>query len=220
METKGWKKGPKSKIKHNPNLVAWDELVDLSQERGKYLAKQLPTILKKANFEIIPIVKDTETFARILHNNYLMRHGKDSDDKSLESDAALRPWMDLTDEFRLSNIHQAENIFRKLADNGWTVQRKKRGGVQHFSGKEISLMAEQEHIRWMKERLDQGWIYAPGPKNTTTRENPLLRNWDKLTPNEQHETREEVASWPELLKCAGLFLVRKEPANDSSGKSK
>jgi len=51
---KGWKYGQKKnpEIKHNPNLLPWDDLPEIEKEKNKKYIRDLPKLLARAGFQI------------------------------------------------------------------------------------------------------------------------------------------------------------------------
>src|SRR5690606_21709673 len=45
---------------------------------------------------------------------------------------------------------------------------------ESFDEKELQLLAREEHIRWVREKLDMGWVYGTEYNNRVERENKRI----------------------------------------------
>lgn len=68
-----------------------------------------------------------------------------------------------------------------------------------FTEKEIEILAEGEHERWVKEKQAAGWSYAEGPKNEKRKLHPCIVPWELLPDEEQDKDRNAVKSISALL---------------------
>ena len=81
----------------------------------------------------------------------------------------------------------------------------RRASPMDFSADEIERMARFEHESWLAEK--EGWTYAP-ERNDAARLHPDVRSWDDLPGDRKEINRGFVRSWPEMLRNAGILVVR------------
>ena len=125
----------------------------------------------------------------------------------------MRPWDQLSHDFRESNRQVADHVSIKLRAIGCT-RTKPDGRLRQirdrFTNKEaIDLLAQMEHQRWCADRYLAGW--QPGlVKDTRRKTNPNLVPWDELAQvderlgraagSTQDFVRQQVSAIPTLLK--------------------
>jgi hypothetical protein len=129
-----------------------------------------------------------------------------------------------------SNRGFAQDIPKKLARLGYIMQESWPGAPEiSFTEAEVEVLAEMEHNRWMKEKIEFGWRYAPIRDNVRKKQ-PALLPWRPLPPEEREQLSpryqaaigQEVLPWhqkridrcmvskiPEMLQNAGFTLVQK-----------
>lgn len=106
-------------------------------------------------------------FARAIHKSYQrVFGGEDFDQLSLE--------------FRLSNIEQAKSYANKLElincfysdkELDYPIVRgfTKGGDMQDSKRDDLSFLAREEHLRWVREKLNAGWKYGTDYKTKEER---------------------------------------------------
>ena len=70
-------------------------------------------------------------------------------------------------------------------------------------------MAQLEHELWCKDRIADGWRYAPEEKNLDAKTNPDLVVWEHLSDDEREKNRVLVSSIPAFLGRAGYQVIQK-----------
>jgi hypothetical protein len=76
-----------------------------------------------------------------------------------------------------------------------------------FQPGEIEILAEMEHLRWMKRTFEEGWKYA----NTTDKALKLhadLLPWEQLTDASKENDRAVIRSIPKIVAGAGYNLFK------------
>jgi hypothetical protein len=68
-------------------------------------------------------------------------------------------------------------------------------------------MAELEHERWMRLKLEAGWNYAP-QTNKAKKLHAALLPWEDLSVQDKEKDRLMVRRIPEILTQAGYTIVR------------
>jgi hypothetical protein len=90
-----------------------------------------------------------EVLARAIHEQFISDNPKK--EGTPEDKESLKPWDELPEDLKESNRRQADHIWVKL-----------KAGDFQFSDPEVDLLAIREHQRWMEEKKETGWKYAPG----------------------------------------------------------
>ncbi len=145
-----------------------------------------------------------EKIGRNSHNEFLKK------ERWKRLDPVMMPWDRLREDLKHSNIHQAAYIEEIVGQVGYKIlPAKKRKGVQKFSDREVEIMSEMEHGRWVVERLRSGWKCGP-KKDAERRVSPFLRPWNELTEEVKRWDRENVRNFPKVLAVAGLGIYRKK----------
>lgn len=155
-----------------------------------------------------------------------------------------RPHPSLVSYAALPEIQREQNralvrdIPNKLAAAGY-VMRPARGGdpAASLTPNEVETLAEQEHERWMRLKLEAGWRYGP-VRDDAAKRHPSLLLWTKLSagegterygafaeaigadelPEEEREKdREMIRGIPRMLAAAGYTIEKiagESPAPD------
>jgi len=146
-----------------------------------------------------------ETLAQEIHEQYLETRKKKPD----TTDPSLKNWKDLDDSLKLSNLSQADEIYKKLNMLGYAVREVKDRKVEihEFDENEIEWMAKLEHARWVVERLSEGWKAAP-KKDVAKKLSPYLMGWKYLSKEIKDYDREAVKNIPAYLAKVGLEIYR------------
>ena len=117
-------------------------------------------------------------FAKAIHANYVEKCN------SMNVDFLNKTFGELALEEKLSNIEQAKSYSKKLELINCFFSDKELDYpiVMHFEEKashvdEIEFLAREEHVRWVKEKLNLGWTYGTGYINPVSgKEDKILRN--------------------------------------------
>jgi hypothetical protein len=146
-----------------------------------------------------------DAIAESIHEKYRRDHASDA----ARHPAAQKSWAELGEVFQRSNRGQADDIIRKLerVGCGYRPTRDGKAPAIKFSKKETELLAELEHERWMKEKLEAGYTYGP-ELNDELRSHPGLVPWAELPEDMREYDREAVAGIPEILSQARFEVYR------------
>jgi hypothetical protein len=68
-------------------------------------------------------------------------------------------------------------------------------------------MAKQEHRRWMAEKKEDGWIYAP-VRNDKKKHHNCLVEWDKLGEDVQNWDKDPVRNMIDILDKVGYGVYK------------
>lgn len=146
--------------------------------------------------------------AKAIHEDYVRR--RKADGSLPHDDPALRCWEELAESLRASSRDQAVDIERKLASIGCDAVLREEGRSEavEFEPDEIEMLARVEHVRWVEDRLRQGWHFGfrhdlPG------RRSPYLVSWDEPSAEVRCLDRESIRAISRLLAESGLSVVRR-----------
>lgn len=150
--------------------------------------------------------KHADAMARSLHASYVREQLAQG--QSSETKPALRPWEDLSWEFRDSNLQAADHLRLKLLTIGWDLAPGRGLSPVAIPLKEgqLDLLAELEHRRWFAERLLKGWQFSQ-ERNVKTKKTPCLVPWDKLTDAEKKWDQDQVLAYAGAIADAGMHIV-------------
>lgn len=148
---------------------------------------------------------DLDKMAMAVHADYLQTRKKTADFPSQATDVE---WEELSEEFKDSNRKAADHMGVKIRAIGCEIVSEDDPREKtEISPEELELLAELEHYRWNAERSLAGWTYD-SVKSNKTRTTPYLVNWEDLPSNIQDYDRNAVANIPNILKEAGMKIVR------------
>ncbi|MDO8724508.1 MAG: NAD-binding protein [Candidatus Methanoperedens sp.] len=148
-----------------------------------------------------------EILARANHEEYLT-HKKKSDVNPTNIHPMI-PWEELPEGLKESNRLQADHIGVKLKAIGCGIAPLNDWDAIsfEFSIKEIELMAEMEHERWLGERQNGGWKFG-STWNMRDKISPHLIPWDQLSDNVKEDDRVFIRKLPAFLYGSGFQIYR------------
>jgi voltage-gated potassium channel Kch len=151
-----------------------------------------------------------ETLARAQHENYV-RGLLDSGLRS-EASAHLGPWDELDDWVREENRAWANDIGHKLDVIDCELRVLDDWGLPlvELDDREVELLAQLEHERWMERRFGLGWRHD-GRRDDARRLHPDLVPWESLSRRSKEIDRRSAAYLPVLLARAGFQIRRLAP---------
>jgi hypothetical protein len=154
-----------------------------------------------------PLPEPTRTtLGRSIHERSRLERGARPD-----IDPSLADWKDLPEDFRRSNLRQADHIGAKLRRVGCTaVPDGSPGEPATFTVAEIEAMAEIEHGSWVTERLLAGWTLGP-TRDAARRQSPYLVAWKDLAEATREIDRQAVRRIPDVLAEVGMSVRRGPP---------
>jgi hypothetical protein len=157
-----------------------------------------------------------EVIARAFHDLYVAErggawsYGPELDD-ALHTDPALAPWEELPESLRQSNRDQAAHIPVKLATIGCELGELTAWHDEPFvfTDREVEVLAELEHERWVADRVRNGW--KPGRRDVAQKRTPYLVPWSELSEDVREYDRLFVRNLPRILGKLGYGIVRGTP---------
>jgi hypothetical protein len=154
-----------------------------------------------------------ETFAEAAHEIYCegmhsrgYRYGPQNDAEAKTS-YALLPYDELPEDLKQQNRNNIRNIPQKLAQAGYLMTPARSNEPPFdFPGDDLETLAQQEHERWMADKLAAGWHYGEKTDPFKKTNNCLVR-WEELPEEEKQKDRDLVQGIPDILYKAGYTVV-------------
>ncbi|WP_083208594.1 RyR domain-containing protein [Mycobacterium malmoense] len=117
-------------------------------------------------------------------------------------------WEELDESRKESSRDQARDIPVKLRLVGCDIAPSAEEAATDFAftDEEVEKLAADEHRRWMRERIADGW--TAGGKDVACKATPYLVPFEELPAEIAEYDRIFVREIPSLLKLAGLRVVR------------
>lgn len=164
-----------------------------------------------------------DTIAAGLHQVYC--EGADT----WQTEAARKNFEELDEGLKEENRRNVLDIFNKLRRFGYVaVRADTQNQPDELNEQVVELMAEMEHMRWMKSKISDGWTYAP-TRDDKNKKHPCLLPWQELTDDdltkwdigvlkaigrnplpelEKDKDRSLVRAIPRILGMAGMVLKK------------
>jgi hypothetical protein len=147
-----------------------------------------------------------EIFCEELRENGF-RYGQQTDTTE-KTHSSLKPYQDLPENEKDSNRNNVRDIANKLATVGYVmVPARSNEPPFDFPGDDLEFLAELEHQRWMTEKINTGWRYAPKTEKEQMLHSALLE-WDELPEEEREKDRILIQQIPKILAKAGYAIVK------------
>ena len=135
------------------------------------------------------------------------RYGEVTDDIK-KTHNALMPYANLPEDIKEANRLNVRDIPAKLAAAGYImIPARSNEPPFNFPGKPLEILAEEEHNRWMKAKLDAGWVYGT-ETDRAKKTHKCLLPWDQLPDSEKEKDRELVRGIPKIVAKAGYAIVK------------
>ncbi len=157
--------------------------------------------------------REREEIAKSIHQAYIEDRKAETDYNP--DDPSVQPWEKISESLKDSNYQQADHIASKLQSVGLWFRKPITGASTEAKAKEIlkknvEMLAEQEHDRWVAEKRRAGWLAAPNmereSKNGRLRLHNFIFPWKELTDAFKKLDRTAVQRISEHLKKAGYEI--------------
>jgi hypothetical protein len=133
-------------------------------------------------------------------------------------------WQNLDESLKESNRAQARDIPVKLDKINCYIEPVNASQKSElvFTDDEIELLARDEHKRWIRERIEDGWQPVDTEDendrkaNRKAKKTPYLIPFNDLPVNIANFDRYAVCAIPEVLKSTGQRVVRMENAEHAA----
>jgi hypothetical protein len=141
-----------------------------------------------------------ESIARAIHERWR--------NDQIEAGHPAPSWPELDESRKKSNRDQALDIPVKLRAIGCDIAPLVDPDTESFTftDEEVETLAAAEHLRWVRERIADGW--RAGVKDAARKTTPYLVPFDELPAEIAEYDRNFVREIPRLLASVGLRIVR------------
>ncbi|MCI0413985.1 AAA family ATPase [bacterium] len=204
--------------KHGTRSIQAILEMSMLQERGRLEPSALPPV------EQLKLHVDAAAFMRlvlrdVIFAGYVEKIAMAVQEKYREQNRgikpaghpAMEPWEKLSEGYRNSNRGVAKDIYAKLqrihCDFGPLFVGTTPPGFA-FTPEEIDLLAEMEHERWMREKIEAG--FTLGSDDPERKTNPDLKPWSELSETAKNKDHQSVLNLPKILEDAGFYIYRLE----------
>lgn len=129
-----------------------------------------------------------------------------------QSTSMVVDWKDLPDDKKKSNLDAAADIPVKLGSIGYGIRMTRDNEpilTPDITDIEIEQLAEEEHERWCREQMLQGWRYD-NPRNNKLKLHPNLVPWNELSEEDKNKDREAIYAIPCILNKQDICIYRIE----------
>jgi RyR domain len=118
-----------------------------------------------------------------LEEHELLRPFSESGLRNVRPHSTLVPWDVLPEDVKGQNRDQVRNIPSQLEAIGYLMRRARAEGPGSArfepDGQLVELLAEREHERWLKQKLDAGWRWGR-IRDDAGKEHPDIAPWRAL----------------------------------------
>jgi voltage-gated potassium channel Kch len=149
-----------------------------------------------------------ETLARAHHEDFMRRELALGHTRA--DNPSIVPWEQLSEEKRDSSRQAVDHIPVKLHAVGCDIEPMIDWDAElfEFAPREVELLAEMEHLRWLEERSRAGFTYGP-VRDDSARVHPDLQPWNQLSAESQEKNRASIRGLPAYLASVGFQIVRR-----------
>jgi hypothetical protein len=128
--------------------------------------------------------------------------------ESQKTHSSLKPYDELPEYEKEQNRGTVRDIPQKLAILGYTLEPVVgRSADFSFTHAQIEKLSEEEHRRWMDQKLGEGWQYALETDKAAKKHKDLVP-WEQLREADKEKDRVIVKGIPAILDRAGLRVRR------------
>jgi voltage-gated potassium channel Kch len=148
-----------------------------------------------------------EIIAEALHEDYRQKQIK----PGVEIKSTLKPWKEISEEFKESNRDLARHIRVKMKAIvcGLTTQLDWEEKLFEFTPFEILMLSILEHERWRAEKRRKGW--KKGREwSDVKKTNPACVGWINLSEEQKVKDIDTVCLIPEVLSRVDLKIFRRD----------
>jgi hypothetical protein len=146
-----------------------------------------------------------EKVAKAIHDAFVA----DNKTTKPEEDPGMQPWDDLSEDYRESNLEQADwyRAYLDAVDCGFAPAGDDKPRQVEFTAAEVEELARLEHERWWAEKRAAGYVFGPS-KSDKAKTHPCMVPWDQLSGEEREKDRQVVRAVPGRMAAAGFDTYR------------
>jgi hypothetical protein len=124
--------------------------------------------------------------------------------------SSLRPYAELPEDEKEQNRGNVRDIASKLARIGYVmIPARSNQSIINFPSNDLEMLAEIEHERWMKSKIEAGWRYAKKTDKPRKLHKDIVP-WRRLSAKE----RASLYSPAECVAIGPLMLSEAEKQKD------
>ena len=189
----------------DPASLPFYTQLSLHVDADAFIRLVLRDVVLNAHGELLARAVHEDYLAKLVHEDYLEKQEK----RGVTSPPNQIPWEQLDEEVRRSNREQALDIPKKLLSVGcdFDAGDSPYPSLERFTPEEIMRLAQDEHIRWMAQKMRTGWTHAP-VRDNAAKKHPCLVDWEELSLEERQKDIDAAENIIPLLKKAGLRVYR------------
>jgi len=160
------------------------------------------------------------------HQDYF--EGQRALGKTAADNPNIVEWIKLPEDIKDTNRDQVESLIRNVHEFGyraipmrswdedWDSFDYDEEKIDEKDGPMVLALAEKEHERWMKMKVENGWKYGP-ERDDDRKIHPSLVPWNKLSPEEKKKDIDTVLGLPDRLARVYYRLERDPPGDQENG---
>jgi hypothetical protein len=121
-------------------------------------------------------------------------------------DSSREAWDTTTGDERRVWLAKAREVGKVFESVGLALADR-RGPPLSLSPDELERLAEEEHRRWLQEKIDAGWQYGPA-KDPVGKTHPSMVKYEALPESERQKDRRQIRKMLVEIDAAGIRLKR------------
>jgi hypothetical protein len=155
-----------------------------------------------------------ETMAVAFHKKYCAylrkkgyRYGAETSDEK-KTHSSLMVYDKLPEDEKEQNRNNVRDIPHKMDIVGYIMVTNRNNDPEvEFQNEEIEKLAEKEHERWMKQKLDKNWKVAEQTDKSKHLHKDLV-DWEKLPDDVKENDRVMIRAIPKIIASAGYIMYK------------
>jgi hypothetical protein len=184
----------------------------LAADGGRFANISPFGLLTEASAPELLLRGTNEVLARAKHEQYV--RDELAVGNSIEHNPSMRPWEELEESMREDNRKFADGIGDKLDATGCILVPMSLRNPDEpsfaFTDEEVDALARQEHDRWVRAKLADGWRFGR-PRDDELKLHDQLVAWEELDERNRNRDRDPVRQLPAMLELTGFRIQRGRP---------
>ncbi|MDX8551873.1 RyR domain-containing protein [Methanospirillum hungatei] len=151
--------------------------------------------------------EDRKFIAQKLHEAYIA--AERANGNKIVNNPQMHLWNRIDHRYRKANIRHGNDILDYLSIIHATIPPffDSSDEIFEFTSEELEMLAKIEHERWMKEKVEEGWIYGE-ERDEKKLIHPCILDWDDLTDAVKEKDRNVIRNLPIVLHSMKLSIKR------------